>query len=54
MSTKSPYRSVRAPNTELAKAMAFDSAQATCSPNAGRSSSWYGAQVQVGRHPIET
>ncbi|CAB4790909.1 unannotated protein [freshwater metagenome] len=36
ISKKSPYRSVRAPNTEFAKTIAFDSAQAICVPNAGR------------------
>jgi hypothetical protein len=41
MSMKSPYRSVLAPSTEFAKTIAFDSAQATCSPRFGRASaSW--------------
>ena len=52
MSRKSPYRFVRAPSTLLQKAIAFDSPQATCSPNEGRASaSWYGAHVKVGRAP---
>jgi hypothetical protein len=33
---KSPYRLVRAPITELAKAIAFDSPHAICAPKRGR------------------
>ena len=51
MSRKSPYRSVRAPRTEFANTIAFDSAQATCSPRPGRFGSWYGAHVKVGATP---
>ena len=40
MSVKSPYRSVRAPSTEFANAIAFDSPHAICSPKAGRCGSW--------------
>ena len=50
---KSPYRFVRAPSTRFAKTIALDSAQAICSPNAGRPGSWYGAHVHVARQPID-
>src|SRR5207302_1075770 len=48
-----PSRFVRAPRTELAKHTAFDSAQATCSPNAGRAPTRYGVHVKLGRTPID-
>jgi len=43
---------VRAPITELANAIAFDSPHAICWPNAGRMWVWYGAQVHIGTAPI--
>src|SRR5919204_1238794 len=47
-------RFVRAPRTEFAKQTAFDSAQATCSPKAGRTPTWYGVHVKVGGTAIRS
>ena len=45
---------MRAPITELAKAIAFDSPHAICWPNVGRMCVWYGAQVHVGTAPMRS